>query len=158
LVAAICRLADGLPLAIGPPASTPPALPSPGPSGWRTGRRLEMAAEIVVDLAFSWSLRGQCARGREWALQVSDALDQPSCQLLWATAFLSVYSGEMESGVQLAMSAVEQAQVTGDAATQGRALILIGIAQAFIDPAGAEPLLTTAAELASAAGDDWAVE
>ena len=121
----------------------------------RSGGRLEMAAEIVVGLTFSWSLRGQCARGRDWAQQVSNALDRPSCQLTWATAFLSVYSGDVESGVELAMSAIEQAQASGDAGTEGRALILVGIAQAFIDPAGAETLLTTAADLASAAGDDW---
>lgn len=121
----------------------------------RTGRRLEVAAEIVVGLTFSWSLRGQCARGRDWAQQVSNAADQPSCQLTWATAFLSVYSGDVESGVELAMSAIDQAEAIGDAATQGRALILVGIAQAFIDPAGAEPLLTTAADLAFAAGDEW---
>jgi len=121
----------------------------------RTGRRIDAAAEIVVGLAFAWSLRGRCAQGRVLAQRVQAAAGQASCRLTWATAFLTLYSGEVEEGVQLAMSAASQAQTTGERETEARALILIGLAQGLVDPAGAEPVLTRAAELAAAAADDW---
>lgn len=43
----------------------------------------------------------------------------------------------------------------GDDGTRARALILVGMAQLFSDPAEADPVLTEAAACAAAAGDDW---
>jgi hypothetical protein len=73
--------------------------------------------------------------------------------LLWANAFLAVYSGDLEAGYAIAAAAVEQ---TGaDQRTAARARILVGEVQGFVDPAGAEPVLAEATVLASEAGDDW---
>jgi predicted ATPase/DNA-binding CsgD family transcriptional regulator len=119
------------------------------------GGRLDQAAEIVVDLAFSWSLRGRCAEGRDWAQRISDAHAEPPCQLAWATAFLTAYAGDLESGIEKAAEAAAQAAEAAEPATQGRALTLVGMTQMFVDPAGAEPVLREAAELADVAGDDW---
>ncbi len=123
----------------------------------RFGHGLELADGIVADLAFSWSLRGRCAQGRDWAQRVMAAGRSPSCRLSWAGAFLTVYGGEVETGVLLAAQAAEQAAAAGDIATQARALILVGMAQEFADPAGAALVLTTAVGLAEMAGDGWGV-
>lgn len=121
----------------------------------RTGAGLDVAARIVVDLAFAWFLRGRCAEGRDWAVAVGAASDAPPPALAWANAFLTTYSGELESGFVLAAEAAEQAAAAGDPRSRARSLILIGIVQLFLDPAAAEPVLTEAVELAGVAGDDW---
>lgn len=121
----------------------------------RTGHRPDLLGEIVVGLTFAWSLRGRCAQGRALAERVRAAQDAPSCLLTWATGFLALYSGDVEAGAQLAASAAEQAAQAGDGGTEGRALILVGMASLFVDPVAAEPVLARAAELADLAGDDW---
>jgi hypothetical protein len=59
----------------------------------------------------------------------------------------------VEAGLGLATAAVEHAREDGR--TAARARILIGMVQAFVDPAGAEPVLAEAVTLADRAGDDW---
>jgi len=120
----------------------------------RSGRGLDAAARAVADLAFAWSLRGRCALGRTHAEEVCATVDPPP-PLAWARAFLTVYSGDLEAGLALAEDAAARAAAAGDDRTLGRALILTGMALGFVDPAGAEPLLTEAAERAARVGDDW---
>ena len=109
----------------------------------------------MVGLTFAWSLRGRCAQGRALAERVHGAQDAPSPELAWATGFLALYAGDVEVGAALAAVAAQQAARAGDARTQGRALILVGMAALFVDPAAAEPVLARAAELADLAGDEW---
>jgi predicted ATPase/DNA-binding CsgD family transcriptional regulator len=120
-----------------------------------TGADLELAAGIVVDLAFSWFLRGRCAEGRDWAARISAAQGSAPPGLAWANAFLTTYSGDLEVGLGLAEAAAEQAAAAGDAAIRARSLILVGIAWLFVDPAAAELVLAEAVRLAERAGDDW---
>jgi predicted ATPase/DNA-binding CsgD family transcriptional regulator len=110
------------------------------------------AADVVADLAFGWSLRGRLREGVAAAERVVDAT-APS-RLRWAHAFLTLYSGDVERGYELAATASADTDVGG--ASRARLLILTGMAQAFVDPAGAEPALLEAQQLARAAGDTWA--
>lgn len=121
----------------------------------RTGTGLELAAGIVVHLAFAWSLRGRCEQGRRWARSIGAALRSPPPALVWAQAFLTTYCGDFDTGYNLATEAAAQAAMADDLRTRARSLILIGMAQMFADPIGADPVLTEAAELAATAGDDW---
>jgi predicted ATPase/DNA-binding CsgD family transcriptional regulator len=118
-----------------------------------TGVGAEAAARIAVDLAFGWSLRGRCSEGLTLVRRLASVLDPPPPALQWAHAFLAVYSGDLEAGFGLGAAAVEQAGA--DRRTAARARILTGMVQAFVDPAGAEPVLVEATALAEAAGDDW---
>lgn len=118
-----------------------------------TGRGVEAAAGIAVDLAFGWSLRGRCGEGVALVQRLTAALDRPPPALRWAHGFLAIYSGDMAGGLELAAEAVEHAGEDGR--TAARARILIGMVQAFVDPAGAEPVLAQAVTLADEAGDDW---
>lgn len=118
-----------------------------------TGRGVEVAAGIAVDLVFGWSLRGRCGDGLTLVRRLAAVLDPTPPALLWAHAFLAVYSGELEVGFGLATTAVERAGEDGR--TAARARILVGMVQAFVDPAGAEPVLAEAVALATAVGDDW---
>ena len=114
-----------------------------------TGGGAELAAGIAVDLAFGWSLRGRCGEGCALVQRLAAALDPPPPALRWAHGFLAVYSGDVEAGLGLAMAAVEHAREDGR--TAARARILIGMVQAFVDPAGAEPVLAEAVTLAERA-------
>jgi predicted ATPase/DNA-binding CsgD family transcriptional regulator len=120
-----------------------------------TGAGLDVAAGIVVDLAFGWFLRGRSAEGRSWAERISAALGSVPPGLAWANAFLTTYSGDLEAGFGLAKAAAEGAAAAGATAIRARSLILVGIVELFVDPAGAEPTLTEAVDLAAGAGDDW---
>ncbi|MDT7623469.1 MAG: hypothetical protein QOF99_4370, partial [Pseudonocardiales bacterium] len=120
-----------------------------------TGTGLDVAAGIVVDLAFGWFLRGRSAEGRSWAERISAALGSVPPGLAWANAFLTTYSGDLEAGFGLAQAAAEQAAAAGATAIRARSLILVGIAELFVDPAAAELVLTEAVDLAAGAGDDW---
>ena len=86
-------------------------------------------------------------------MRLTSGLDRGLRPLRWAHGFLAIYSGDVEAGLGLAMAAVEHAREDGR--TAARARILIGMVQAFVDPAGAEPVLTEAVTLAYRAGDDW---
>ncbi|WP_433787865.1 helix-turn-helix transcriptional regulator [Actinomycetospora sp. CA-101289] len=114
-------------------------------------------AGIVADLAFWWSLRGRCREGRTWAARVAaasgEAGERPGSRLRWAHAFHAVYSGDLAEGLGLAAAVAEDP--AADEETRARAMILLGMAQAFDDPGGADPVLAAAAELAGRAGDRW---
>lgn len=121
----------------------------------RSGR-LATAAAIVADLAFWWSQRGRCARGRAEAERVvaahaADGSVVPP-RLGWAHAFLAVCSGDLEAGVGRAVGVAGDAGA--DPATRARALTLVGLVRTLADPAGAAAVLTDAANLAREAGDD----
>ncbi|GLZ44269.1 hypothetical protein Acsp06_04540 [Actinomycetospora sp. NBRC 106375] len=115
------------------------------------------AADVVADLAFWWSLRGRCREGIDRAERLSaaraDAGEAVPDRLRWAHAFLALYGGDVETGLGLAVAVAEDPAAADD--VRGRAMILLGMAQGFDDPAGAAPVLTGAAELALAAGDRW---
>jgi predicted ATPase/DNA-binding CsgD family transcriptional regulator len=119
----------------------------------QTGAGLEAAAAIAADLAFGWSLRGRCGEALIRVRGLTAALDRAPAPLRWAHAFLTVYSGDLESGFGLA-AAVGQDEGC-DERSRARSLILVGMVQGFGDPAGAEPVLANAAALARAADDDW---
>lgn len=121
----------------------------------RSGTGLDTAAGIVGDLAFAWFLRGRCGEGRDSAVRIGAALDSPPAELAWANAFLTTYSGDLETGLGLALAAAEQAAASGEARVRARALIVVGMVQMFLDPAGAEPVLVEAADLAASGDDDW---
>ena len=133
----------------------------------RTGSDLDLAAGIVVDLAFAWFLRGRCAEGRDWASAISVAigavpedmgqtpLKTVPPPLRWAEAFFTAYCGQFEEGQELAEVAARQAAIAGDRQTEARSMILVGIVQMFVDPSSAERVLAGAAELAAEVGDDW---
>ncbi|MGQ0575534.1 MAG: hypothetical protein ACT4RN_15220 [Pseudonocardia sp.] len=133
---------------------------------------VDLASRIVVDLTFSWSLRGRCARGRALVDAVLAAAPAPSASLLWAAGFLTLYDGDFARGIELAQRAIDAAGK--DARVRARAMILLGMATSFVAPADAEPLLRRAAALAAEAeveerteagsrpsdteaGDGWAV-
>ncbi|MDL5160389.1 helix-turn-helix transcriptional regulator [Actinomycetospora termitidis] len=116
-----------------------------------SGHGLDEAAGIVVDLAFGWSLRGRCHEGRDLARGVAEALPEVPPRLGWALAFLTAYAGDLATGVELAAGVADRAE----GATRGRALTLVGMAQLFVDPAGAIAVLAEAVELGGRAGDDW---
>lgn len=122
----------------------------------RTGQGVRAAAGIVTALAFYWSLRGQCAEGRVWAERVRAALDQPPCGLVWATAFLAGYAGDLVASAELGRSAADAARHAGDVGMQARALIVVGMNDMFVAPAATATVLGDAAELARRAGDGWA--
>ncbi|MEJ2869112.1 LuxR C-terminal-related transcriptional regulator [Actinomycetospora sp. OC33-EN08] len=116
-----------------------------------SGRGLDEAAGIVVDLAFGWSLRGRCHEGRDLARGVAEALPEVPPRLGWALAFLTAYAGDLAAGVELAAAVADRAE----GATRGRALTLLGMAQLFVDPAGAADVLAEAVALGVDAEDDW---
>ncbi|GAA4913584.1 LuxR family transcriptional regulator [Actinomycetospora succinea] len=115
------------------------------------------AAAVVADLAFWWSLRGRCREGLHRARRLAAALDGAGepvpDRLRWAHAFHAVYAGELDEGLGLAVAIAED-EAAGEE-VRGRAMILLGMAQGFDDPAGAAPVLTGATELSTAAADRW---
>jgi predicted ATPase/DNA-binding CsgD family transcriptional regulator len=119
---------------------------------------LEVAADVVADLAFWWSLRGRCREGLDVAARLSAALAargaRPGARLRWAHAFQAVYAGDLAGGLGLAAELAADPEAADD--VRARALILLGMAQAFDDPAAAAPVLASAAELAAQGGDRWA--
>lgn len=135
-------------------AQADPAVSSAVDRALDTGEGVVVAAGVAVDLAFSWSLRGRCSEGLARVRRLADSLDPTPPALQWAHAFLAVYSGDLHGGFALAAQAAEQAGQ--DRRTAARALILTGLVQMFVDPAGADPVLTDAAASARNAGDDWA--
>ncbi|TCK23018.1 helix-turn-helix transcriptional regulator [Pseudonocardia endophytica] len=116
-----------------------------------TGVGRDVAAAIATDMAFGWSLRGRCAEGLSRTTRLVATLDPVPPGLAWAHGFLALYAGDVDTG--LAFS--EQAVRTGGDRVRARALIVLGMVQAFVDPAGAEPVLADAEAAAAAAGDDW---
>jgi predicted ATPase/DNA-binding CsgD family transcriptional regulator len=122
----------------------------------RSGRGLDTAARIVTALTFFWSLRGHCAEGRVWAARVMAAFDEPPCELLWASAFLAGYAGDLTVSGELARLAAETSRQAGDQRTRCRALIVAGMNEMFGQPGAAIPVLTEGAEVADRAGDRWA--
>jgi predicted ATPase/DNA-binding CsgD family transcriptional regulator len=122
----------------------------------RTGGGLDIAARIVTALAFSWSLRGQCAEGRVWADRVLAALDEPPCGLLWASAFLAGYAGDLSPSSELARRAADSALRTGDLGMRSRALIVVGMNEMFGAPGPTIPTLREASDLAGRVDDRWA--
>ncbi|NMO93926.1 LuxR C-terminal-related transcriptional regulator [Actinomycetospora sp. TBRC 11914] len=120
-----------------------------------TGPALDAAADVVADLAFWWSLRGRCREGHEVAGRLAAALPAPTPRLRWAHAFQAVYAGDLVGGLGLAAELAEDA--TADDDVRARALILLGMAQAFDDPAAAAPSVEAAVALAQGAGDRWGV-
>ncbi|MEJ2887203.1 helix-turn-helix transcriptional regulator [Actinomycetospora aeridis] len=116
-----------------------------------------VAAAVVADLAFWWSLRGRCREGGAWAARLGAAPDgdgePPAGRLRWAHAFHAVYSGNLDEGLAVA-DALADDPATEDE-VRARSMILLGIAAAFDDPAGAAPVLAAAADLAQRAGDRW---
>ena len=109
-----------------------PALGSVLDRAIESGHGLDAAAAIATDLAFGWSLRGRCAEGLARTGRLVAALDPGPPGLAWAHGFLALYAGDIETGLAHAGGAV----ATGDDRVRARALILLGMAQAFVDPAG----------------------
>jgi predicted ATPase/DNA-binding CsgD family transcriptional regulator len=120
--------------------------------------RLDAAADVVADLAFWWSLRGRCREGLAVAARLTAALAargrRPTARLRWAHAFQAVYAGDLVGGLGLAAELADEPDAADD--VRARALILLGMAQAFDDPGAAQPVVASAAELAGHAGDRWA--
>jgi DNA-binding CsgD family transcriptional regulator len=83
-------------------------------------------------------------------------LDEPPCGLLWASAFLAGYAGDLFPSSELARRAAAEALSTGDLRTRSRALIVAGMNEMFGAPGPTIPTLHEAAELASHAADRWA--
>jgi predicted ATPase/DNA-binding CsgD family transcriptional regulator len=131
-------------------AADPDDLPRDGP--------LDAAADVVADLAFWWSLRGRCREGHDVAARLAATLTargrRPGARLRWAHAFQAVYAGDLVGGLGLAAELAAEPDAPDD--VRARAMILLGMAQAFDDPAAAAPVLASAVELAGHAGDRWA--
>ncbi|MDT7742766.1 MAG: hypothetical protein QOE59_1844, partial [Actinomycetota bacterium] len=129
-----------------------------GPDDPAADAPLGVAADVVADLAFWWSLRGRCREGHDVAARLTAALAargaRPGARLRWAHAFQAVYAGDLGGGLALAAELAGEPDAADD--VRARAMILLGMAQAFEDPAVAEPVLTSAVELATHAGDRWA--
>ena len=119
---------------------------------------LDPAAAVVADLAFWWSLRGRCREGLDVAARLTAALAArgrwATARLRWAHAFQAVYAGDLVGGLGLAAELADDPDAPDD--VRARAMILLGMAQAFDDPAAAAPVVAAAAELARQAGDRWA--
>ncbi len=119
---------------------------------------LHVAADVVADLAFWWSLRGRCREGLDVAARLSSALagrgTTVGARLRWAHAFHAVYAGDLAGGLGLAAELAAEPDAADD--VRARAMILLGMAQAFDDPVAAAPVVASAAELAAQAGDRWA--
>ncbi|MFC5948032.1 LuxR C-terminal-related transcriptional regulator [Pseudonocardia lutea] len=109
------------------------------------------AAAVAEDLAFGWSLRGRCGEGLGLVQRLAAVLDPVPPGLAWAHAFLAFYSGDMGTSLTVAGRAAE----ADDPRIRARSLILIGMVQAFADPAAAEPVLSEAAGAAATSGDEW---
>jgi predicted ATPase/DNA-binding CsgD family transcriptional regulator len=122
----------------------------------RTGSGLDVASEVVASLAFFWSLRGRCVEGQAWAGRLTAALDPPPCGLLWATAFLAAYGGDVAEGALQAQRAADAAASLGDAGIRARALIIVGMIELLEDPALAHATVSIAVGLAQQVEDDWA--
>ncbi|MCE0767903.1 LuxR C-terminal-related transcriptional regulator [Pseudonocardia kujensis] len=115
------------------------------------GDLLRVAAEVAEDLAFGWSLRGRCRDVLGLVRRLAAASDPVPAGLSWAYAFLAFYAGDMEAALPVAA----EAAASDDGRVRARALILSGMVQAFVDPAGAEAVLREATTEAAAVGDDW---
>ncbi len=115
------------------------------------GHGVDVAAGVVEDMAFGWSLRGRCADGLSRTHRLVEALDPVPPGLRWAHGFLAFHAGDPETG----MAAAQDAADSGDDRVRARGLILLGMARAFVEPAAAEPMLADAEHAAEVAGDDW---
>jgi predicted ATPase/DNA-binding CsgD family transcriptional regulator len=75
----------------------------------------------------------------------------------WSRAWLATSRGEHEAAEAHAMEALALAEEVGDTGTAARARCQLGAALQWVRPPAARAELGRAAELARAAGDDWAL-
>jgi predicted ATPase/DNA-binding SARP family transcriptional activator len=119
-----------------------------------------LALRLCAALHRWWLARGRLG---EAELASSRALDacrerEPALRsrVLNNRAWVAVTTGDPEAASDLARAALALAEEMGDQSAASRARSTIGEATHFTDPPAGRSELTRAAELARAAGDDWA--
>ncbi len=110
--------------------------------------------------------RWWCTRGRfaEAELAHSRSLDvcgdtEPAlrARAIESRAYIAVWVGDFQESEVYATEALALAEEVGDRATAARARCDVGSAVQFVNPRAGRAELQRAAELARAAGDDWAL-
>jgi predicted ATPase/DNA-binding NarL/FixJ family response regulator len=121
----------------------------------------ELALRLCVALHRWWFARGRFAEA-ELAHSRSlkacgDAEPGLRARVLRCRAWVAIGSGEFDAGESHATEALALAEEIGDQGTAARARLELGRAVMYADPRAGRPQLKRAAELARAAGDDWAL-
>ena len=104
-----------------------------------------------------WSLR----RGRAGAFALAGGPGEAEpglrARAFHSRAYIAVWVGEFQAAEAHATEALALAEEVGDQGTAARARCELGNALLFLNPRAGRAELARAAELASAAGDDWAL-
>jgi predicted ATPase/DNA-binding CsgD family transcriptional regulator len=119
------------------------------------------ALAIAGALGLYWRVRGRLAEGvamTEQSLSAASAEASPLRALALAKlSVLSFWLGDFARTRSAAASALEMGTETGDTRSQALALSRLGALVILGDSAAGDPMLTRAAELARAAGDEVAL-
>jgi predicted ATPase/class 3 adenylate cyclase/DNA-binding CsgD family transcriptional regulator len=126
---------------------------------WATDRgAAESMWSMCGALTFYWVSTGRFSEARRWFDQCVAHPEAPTELQLparWGAAYLALYSGLFERGVELAEECLELARGVGDARYSARSLHTIGTSTMFLDATSCRELLTEAVELAQSVDDDW---
>jgi predicted ATPase/DNA-binding CsgD family transcriptional regulator len=128
---------------------------------WALGSEPRLALRLCAALTRWWNARGRFA---EAELALSRSLEacgdrEPGLRgrALYSRTFLAVRRGDYAAVETHATAAIALAHEAGDEATAARARGELGTALASRSPGAARSELARSAELARAAGDDWAL-
>lgn len=118
-----------------------------------------VAMRIAVAHAIYWTLRGRTAEAEAAYSAALSAVSEPSAlraRALWGRAW-SLLHGSGANAIEIAQEAIAVAEQFGDLSTAARASDALGAMRMLSDPVTAIPTLERGAELATEAGDDWAL-
>ena len=125
---------------------------------WAADSDPEKALRLCVALTLWWRARGLFSQSEASYLRALDAAEPTPSALraraLWGRAFLLGYSAS-EAATTIAQQALAEAELVGDESTMGRALLVSGLAQMWVDPPSAQPVIERSRALTHRSGDDY---
>src|SRR5262245_57511923 len=122
----------------------------------------ERGRRLAAALLWLWYLHGYAREGTEY-MQRAIALDEHDrspvqARLLSGAAAVAFASGQFAMRAHQALQALEIATANGDEVVRGRCLLLLSLAQSYVDFDGAQELCRQAQRCAEAAGDPFGAD
>jgi DNA-binding NarL/FixJ family response regulator len=122
----------------------------------------ERGRRLAAALLWLWYLDGYAREGTEY-MQRAIALDEQDrspvqARLLSGAAAVAIASGQFAVRAHQALQALEIATANGDDVVRGRCLLLLGLAQSYLDFDTAQEVCREAQRCAEAAGDPFGAD
>jgi predicted ATPase/DNA-binding CsgD family transcriptional regulator len=122
----------------------------------------ERGRRLAAALLWLWYLHGYAHEGTEYmqrAIALAEHDRSPvQARLLSGAAAVAIASGQFAVRAHQALQALELATANGDEVIRGRCLLLLGLAQSYVDFDAAQELCRQAQRCAEAAGDPFGAD